>query len=133
LGMSSPRPRAVAGSAQQPGHAARLAAEELWLAAAALGVGVLAALHPGVAGLPHRRFAYAAPRLGGMQRPDSANTVARPAHARHEDQAFCSHWHCFPRSPRSTRPPPGVDPSQFKPLVERKDVVSWSSSRRWSW
>ena len=22
--------------------------------------------------------------------------------------------------------PPGVDPSQFKPLVERKDVVSWS-------
>lgn len=24
-------------------------------------------------------------------------------------------------------PPPGADPSQFKPLVERKDVVSWKT------
>ena len=23
--------------------------------------------------------------------------------------------------------PPGADPSQFKPLVERKDVVSWKT------
>ena len=29
--------------------------------------------------------------------------------------------------------PPGADPNQFKPLPERKDVVSWKTLSRWSW
>ena len=32
----------------------------------------------------------------------------------------------FPAAAQHT-PPPGADPSQFKPLVERKDVLSWTT------